>query len=227
MSDSPDGAAGDIGTATATFMEGATTLCSVAVSPAGTAACGDVNLATGASHHIDIVIGGRYAGAGAGDVDVRGPAAPNPPPPPAPITPPPPPAPITPPPPVTPPPPPGTTGRILRPSLASVASRLRVSRTGRVAVRLRCSTSGAGAGDSACHGTVTLTARIRGKQQTIGRATFSFPRLAARTISVKLTAAARRAIRRSTKATLTVRAGNAGKASRTKRKTVTVVPRST
>ena len=117
--------------------------------------------------------------------------------------------------------------RLLSPNLTSVASRLKVSRTGRVSVRLRCSASGAGTGDSTCHGSVTLTARIKGRQQTIGRATYSFPRLAARTVSVKLTAAARKAIKTSTKATLAVRAGNAGQASQTKKKTVTVVPRST
>ena len=97
VSDSADGAAGDLGTATATFMEGATTLCSVAVSPAGTASCGAINLATGAAHHIDVVVGGRYVGAGAGDVDVRRTAATTPPPP------------VAPPPP--PPPPPGATLR--------------------------------------------------------------------------------------------------------------------
>jgi hypothetical protein len=221
VSDSPDGAAGDITTATATFMEGATTLCAVAVTPAGTATCGAINLATGASHHIDVVVGGRYSGAAAGDVDVRRTAATTPSPPPA-VTPPPP---VTPPP--VPPPPPSTSGRVLSPNLTSVASRLKVSKTGRVSVRLRCSTSGTGTGDSACHGTITLTARIQGKQQTIGRATYSFPRLAARTVSIKLTAAARTAIKQSTKATLTVRAGNAGTASQTRKKTVTVVPRST
>ena len=64
LSDSPDGAAGDLATATATFMEGTTTLCSVAVSPAGSATCGAIDLATGAVHHIDVVVGGRYVGAG-------------------------------------------------------------------------------------------------------------------------------------------------------------------
>jgi hypothetical protein len=224
LSDSPDGAAGDISTATATFMEGATTLCSVAVSAAGTASCGAIDLATGASHHIDVVVGGRYSGAAAGDVDVRRTAAATPPPPPPPVTPP---APVAPPPPPPPPPPPSAGVRLLSPNLASVAGRLKVSKAGRVAVRLRCSTSGTGTGESTCHGTVTLTARIKGRQQTIGRAAYFFPRLSAKTVSIKLTAAARKALKHSTKATLTVRAANAGKASQTKRKTVTVVPRAT
>ena len=178
-------------------------------------------------HHIDVVVGGRYVGAGSGDVDVRRTAAATPPPPVAP--PPPPPVHRRPtPPPVTPPPPTGSALRVLSPNLASVAGRLKVSKTGRVAVRLRCRTTGTtGALASTCRGTVRLTARIGGKRRTIGAADYGFPRTAAKTVSVKLTAAARRAIRRATAATLTVSTTNPGRPSRTATKAVTVVPRTT
>ena len=80
---------------------------------------------------------------------------------------------------------------MLRPNLASVAGRLKVSKTGRVAVRLRCRTTGTtGTVTSTCRGRVRLTALIAGRRRTIGSVTYRFPRTRAKTVSVKLSAAA-------------------------------------
>ena len=194
-----------------TFVEGATTLCAArpvvtAAGPAsGTATC-TASLSTGAVHRIDAVIGGRYAGSGAGDVDVR--ATP-------PITPPP-------PPPQPQPPGPGATA-LLAPSLGGVAKRVRLSSSGRVALTLRCRTLGSGTAPARCAGSLTLTARIRGKRTTIGRATFDFPRASKKTVRIRIGARARRAMTSVTFATLTVSVKNARAAARKASKGVTVL----
>ena len=75
VADSPDPTGGDVATATVTFMEGTATLCAnVPVVTAGDPRLGSAtcaaNLSTGATHHVDAVIGGNYQGGGAGDVQV-------------------------------------------------------------------------------------------------------------------------------------------------------------
>ena len=205
---------GDVAGSTVTFMEGTATLCAQAVVAAGGSATCGVNLATGATHHIVAVIGGRHQGGGAGDVQVTATQGP-----PGPGTPAPPPAgPGT-------PPPAGPTAALLKPDLGSVAKRLRLSKSGRVSIRLSCDTSGAGAEPATCAGTLKLTAKIKGKQRTIGRATFSVNRGKAKTVKVRLKASARRALKKATSAKLTVSVTNAGSTARKATKKVTLVPR--
>jgi hypothetical protein len=61
VSDSADGAPGDLGKATVTFKEGATTLCGPLAAGSGVASC-RVTLPPG-SHQIDVVAGNYYTGA--------------------------------------------------------------------------------------------------------------------------------------------------------------------
>jgi hypothetical protein len=61
VSDSADGAPGDLGKATVTFKEGATTLCGPLAAGAGVVSC-RVTLPPG-SHEIDVVTGNYYTGA--------------------------------------------------------------------------------------------------------------------------------------------------------------------
>ncbi len=93
----------------------------------------------------------------------------------------------------------------LAPTLRSVARRLRISRTGRVSVVLRCRTVGEGTAPRTCTGTLRITARVRGKVRTVGTARFSFARTSSRTVGVRLTSLARRSLRTSTAATIVVR----------------------
>ncbi len=205
--DSPDATPGDVANATVTFIEGATTLCAArpvvtAGNPAsGTATC-TASLSTGAAHRVSAVIGGRYAGSGAGDVDVRRtpPTTPPPPPPPGP-----------------------RTSALLAPSLAGVARRVRLSSSGRVSLALRCRTVGSGTAPSRCAGSLKLTARIRGKRTTIGRARFDFPRSSRKTVRVAIGARTRRALKRVTYASLTVTVSNAGAAARKATRSVIVL----
>ena len=213
-----DATRGDVATATVAFRVGATTVCTAPVvtsgdATAGTAAC-TATLPTGATHHVDAVLGGRYAGSGSGDVQVNGVPGVTPPPPPPPAPPPPPPV----APPVT-----GTAS--LAPSLSRTATRLRLSRTGRVSVRVACRTIGLGLAPARCVGTLRLTMRIGRRSQTVGTARFSFARGSTRTVSIRLSARARRALRRTTAASLRATVPNAGSATRTATKRVRFVPR--
>lgn len=107
----------------------------------------------------------------------------------------------------------------LKPDLSQVRSPLKVDRKGRVALRLRCKRVGMGSVSSRCAGSVRLT--VKGRK--IGSATFSFPRTATRTVRVKLSRAARAALRRrSLRTTITAKVVNPAAKSRTTRKTVTV-----
>lgn len=236
-----DTTAGDVANATVTFAEGATTLCSaVRVTTAGdpttgTATC-TAALAAGATHHIDAVVGGRYTGAGAGDVQVAAAAAPADPTPAGPTataTDPTPPA-AGPTPPVAPPPAlaplalpaPFATpaAAALAPDLAKVGRRLRLSRAGRASVTLRCRTIGRGTATATCTGTLKLTAPIKGRRQTIGTARFAFPRAGTKTVAIKLGAKARQALRKATAATLAATVANATGGARAATKAVTLVP---
>jgi hypothetical protein len=244
-----DGSPGDVAGATVTFTEGATTLCSaVAVVTAGdpttgTATCTPA-LSTGTTHHLTGTIGARYTGTGAGDVDVVAtPAGAPDPAPPAPPAPPTPPAPTPPVAPATPAPaapvvlpsplavtlPPSLTAvapaaALLAPDLGRVAARLKLTRTGRTSLTLRCGTLGDGPAATTCSGTLTLTARLKGRVQPIATARFAFARTAAKTVTLKLTAKARAALRKATRATLTATVANPGAAARTATKRVTLVP---
>ena len=214
-----DATRGDVATATVSFRQGATTLCTAPVTTAGDGASGaascTASLATGATHRVDAVLGGRYAGSGAGDVEVRKVAAMTttpPPPPPAPV----PPAPVA--------PLPSPAAATLAPSLARVPARLRVSRTGRAAVRVGCRTIGFSAARATCRGTLRLTMKINGRRLTIGTARFSFARTASKTVWIRLSARARRALRTVRSATLRASVPNAGSATRTATKIVRLVP---
>jgi hypothetical protein len=218
VQDSSDASAGDVANATVTFVEGSTTLCSaVPVTTTGDATTGTASciadLAPGATHHIDAVIGGRYSGTGASDVEVAGAAVPAGPA--APVIP----APLTLPAPLATP-----TAAALAPDLAKATKRLRLSRAGRVAVALRCRTIGTGRAPATCTGTLKLTARVGGRRQTVGTARFSFARATTRSVSIKLGAKARRALKRATAATLTATVANAAGGARTATKSVTLVP---
>jgi hypothetical protein len=79
----------------------------------------------------------------------------------------------------------------LRPSLSGMASRVRLSRTGRVALRVRCIAVGRGAVPAQCTGSVRITARIGGRTVTVGRATLKGAR-SGTTVGVRLTARGRR-----------------------------------
>ena len=177
----------------------------------GTATCA-ANLGAGATHHIVATVGGRYTGTGAGDVRHRPrPSSPPPSPTPAATT--------------------STTAAALpvaaqlAPSLSRVAPRLRITSTGRVALALRCRTIGTGTAPSTCAGTLRLTATLGRRRQSIGTATFSFPRAATKTVRVRLSARARLGIRRTTPATLTVAVPNQGAATRRATKAVRILPR--
>ncbi|HWI08031.1 MAG TPA: putative Ig domain-containing protein, partial [Solirubrobacteraceae bacterium] len=212
--------AGDVATATVTFKLGAATLCTAPVVPAadatsGTATCA-AGLPTGATHRVDAVLGGRYTGTGAGDVQVIGVAGPAPPPP-------------APPGPAPPPPPPPAAPVLARaalaPSLSKVSSRLRLSRTGRVSIRVACRTIGLGAAPTRCDGTLRLTMRVGGKRRTVGSARFSLARGSTKTVSIRLSAKSRRTLERVAVATLRATVPNAGAATRSATKTVRIVPR--
>ncbi len=71
VNDSADGASGDLGKATVTFKEGATTLCGPLAAGAGIVSC-RVTLPPG-SHQIDVVAGSHYTGAAKATVVVSKP----------------------------------------------------------------------------------------------------------------------------------------------------------
>jgi hypothetical protein len=123
-----------------------------------------------------------------------------------------------------PPPPPAARTAQLAPDLGRVATRLRLSATGRIAVRLRCRTIGAGAPPSACAGTIRLRATIGRRRQTIAARTFRFPAAATRVVRVRLTARARSAVKRPTPATLTSTVRNASGRDRRADKRVQILP---
>jgi hypothetical protein len=118
---------------------------------------------------------------------------------------------------------PATAGQ-LRPSLTSLASRLRVTSTGRVHVRVRCVlVPSTGSAPARCTGTVRIRARIGGRTVTIGSASFNGTRAGTKTVSVRLTTRGRRAAAAragiSAKVAVTLRSGGT---SRTATKTVRV-----
>lgn len=154
-------------------------------------------------------------------------AAPPPLPPLPPPPPPPPPPPVAPPPPPpVPPPPPAPAAASLAPSLSRTATLLRVSRTGRVSVRVACRRIGLGVAPSRCRGTLRLRMRVGSRTLTVGTASFSFARTATRTVSIRLSAQARRMLRRTTVATLRASVRNTGATpTRTATKRVRIVPR--
>ena len=222
--DSADGAPGNVTNAPVTFKEGTTTLCTASVMAAGTATC-TANLTTG-THHVDVFVGGRYTGSAAGDVDVRNAPAPaqpgttQPGPTQQPAT------------PLTPALGTPLTARqpslataALAPNLRNVAARRRLSRTGRVSIKLACRPTGLGLAPSNCIGTLKLTMRIRGKKQTIGTAPFSLSGTARKTVSIKLSTKARRALKKTTSATLTAAVTNTGGSTRTATKSIKLLPR--
>lgn len=100
---------------------------------------------------------------------------------------------------------------------------MRLTSTGRVALALRCRAIGSGTPPSTCAGTLRLTATL-GRRQSIGTATFSFPRAATKIVRVTLTARARLGIRKITPATLTVAVPNKGRATRRATKIVRILP---
>ncbi len=164
------------------------------------------------------------------DVVVAAPPPPPPPPPPPVPPPPPPPAPpvppaAPPPAPLPPPPPPQPVAATLAPDLARVATRLRMSSSGRVRLVLRCRKNGTGTVPSRCTGSVKLTAMLGGRQRTIGSATFSFPRSNATSLLIRLTARARRSIKASKRATLTMTVSNGRLPARKATRTVRILPR--
>ena len=230
--DPADAMPGDVATATVTFADGATVLCAaVPVLTAGDPTTGSAsctaNLGAGTTHHVVGTVSGRYAGGGAGDVRVDAAPVSTPPPPPPPPPSPPPPGPPPPPPqpgPPPPPPPPPAASSSLAPSLARVARRLRMSPSGRIALRLRCRKIGTLAAPSTCAGTIRLTATLGGRRQSIGAATFSFPSAATRTVRVRLSARARLGIHRATRTTLTAAVPNPRRATRRVTKHVHILP---
>lgn len=233
-----DATPGDVGLATVTFREGVTTLCAdVPVATAGTpgapgagrASC-TATLTVGADHPITVVVGGRYTATTPGSVRVTAtPAEPTT------TT-----QPATPTQPTVPTPPTGSASPLnpgtvippltpavarLRPVLTATAKRLRVSRAGRVPVRMRCSTSGTGTVAATCRGTLRITAKLGGRTRTAGTATFRIARTATKTVNVRLNATARRLLRRSTKATVAATASNAALGTLKASRGVTLVPR--
>ena len=100
-----------------------------------------------------------------------------------------------------------------------------MSPTGRVKLVLRCRKVGTGTAAKRCTGSVKLTATIGGRKRTIATATFDFPRIARKTLLVRLGATARRLIRRSTRATLTMTVRNGRLTDRTASKAVRILPR--
>jgi hypothetical protein len=148
-------------------------------------------------------------------------APPPPPPPPVVVSPPPP---IGPPPLAPPPPAPAAPRRaVLAPDLGRVAKRLRLSATGRVRLALRCKTLVSGATSPTCSGSVRLTARIGAKKRTVASATFSFSPSTTKSLRVRLSAKARRAIKSPRSASLTAFVPGSGPARRTATKAVVIL----
>jgi len=100
---------------------------------------------------------------------------------------------------------------------------VRLSSSGRVSLKLRCRAVGTGTTPGTCAGTLKLTARVGGARRTIGSASFSFARASTKTVSVKLSARTRRALRSVTYATLTVSVRNAGATARRATRSVIVL----
>jgi hypothetical protein len=204
-----DTTAGDVAGATMTITDNGTTICpNVPVVTAGDPATGSASctttLAAGA-HHLVGTLAGSYRGSGAGDVSVTG-ASPSPTPTSSPS-----------PTPTASPSPTPTPPAALVADLGKVGKRLKLSRSGRVSIPFRCRTSGAGAAPATCTGKLKLT--IKGK--TVGRLKFSLPPGQSKTLKVKLSRKARRALKRATAAKLTVTLS--GEKAKTKK--VKLVPR--
>lgn len=113
---------------------------------------------------------------------------------------------------------------MLAPDLARVATRLRITSAGRVSLALGCRAIGTATPPGTCAGTLHLTATIGRRRQSIGRAAFSFPRTVTKVVRVRLSARARLAIRRTTRATLTVAVPNPSSATRRASKLVRILP---
>ncbi|WP_210494898.1 M12 family metallo-peptidase [Patulibacter sp. SYSU D01012] len=101
-------------------------------------------------------------------------------------------------------------------SLTGLARRITASRTGRVRVAFRCRATGT----ARCSGTVRLRARIGGRTVTVGTATFRSARPGTTSVTVRLTARARRTLAGGR--TLSVRTTVAVKGGKTVAKTVRV-----
>jgi hypothetical protein len=100
-----------------------------------------------------------------------------------------------------------------------------MSATGRVRLALRCRKVGTGTPPSRCTGSVRLTATIGGRKRVIATTTFNFPSASTKTLRVRLTALARRLIRRSTRATLAMTVPNGRLPDRKATKAVRILPR--
>lgn len=174
----PDGSPGDLSHATVTFVEEGVPACSVLPVSAGAASC-TASLGLG-SHAMKVLIGGRYTGEAGGTVVVSEPA-PAPTPTPAPTADP-------------------RPGLSVLPDLSRTASRLRVRR-GRIKVKVTCRRS-APAAAGTCAGRLKLTAKIGGRRTRIAGRAFSIPAGATRTVTLKLSARGRAAIRRPLRARL-------------------------
>ena len=124
----------------------------------------------------------------------------------------------------TPPPaPPGVAPLV--PDLGKVGRRLALSSTGRVSIPVGCRAAGAGAPPAICTGTLRLTARVRGRTRTVGKARFAVRPGTTKALRFRISAAARRGLPRSAPATVRLRVNNAGRVTRTFTKRVTLVRR--
>ena len=111
----------------------------------------------------------------------------------------------------------------LRPNLSGAATRLSVSRTGSVPVRLTCAAAGSGTEQSVCRGSIRLRTRLGAKIRTIGTKPFVIPRTETRTFRVKLSKRALRTLKRKRlKASLRVQVRNPGTAPRNASLQVTI-----
>ncbi len=85
---------------------------------------------------------------------------------------------------------------VLRPVLRSTKRRLRVPRSRRFSVVLRCATVDRGVAPATCDGALRLSAKLGGRTRTIARGAFSTALARTATSRLRLTRAAYRALRR-------------------------------
>jgi hypothetical protein len=110
-----------------------------------------------------------------------------------------------------------------RPSLAAVKGRLKVSRTGNVAVRLSCAPVGTGAAPAACLTVAHLQASLGGKKRTIAEKVATLRGTSARTIHLRLNQRALKTLeRKRLRATLRVQVHNPGAATETAARRLTI-----
>jgi Metallo-peptidase family M12B Reprolysin-like len=116
---------------------------------------------------------------------------------------------------------------LLRPSLSSVAGRLRVSRKGTVSLRLRCAAVSDGTVQPACRGSVRLRMWLDKSTRTIGAKSFTFPSNVTRRVEIKLSKRALRTLqRRRLRVAIRALVVNPGRSARHTSKTVTIRKRS-